>query len=51
MKDELKDYILSRIIIDLSKIKKILDDETNAERNEEAGKAIDQLLAKVREIE
>lgn len=51
MKNELNEYILSRIIIDLSKIKKILEDETNAERNEEAGKAIDELLAKVQEIE
>lgn len=51
MKNELNEYLLSRIIIDLTKIKKILEDDDSPEAKIKSINKIDNLLENIQEIQ
>jgi len=50
MKNELNEYLLSRIIIDLTKIKKILEDGSEQDVVKTANEEIDNLIEKIQDI-
>lgn len=50
MKNELNEYLLSRIIIDLTKIKKILEDCSQPDVIKTANEEIDNLIEKIQDI-
>lgn len=50
MKNELNDYLISRIVIDLTKIKAILEDNSKPDANEMAIEEIDILIQKMQDI-
>tara|TARA_E500000318_G_scaffold86880_1_gene83677 strand:- start:5480 stop:5647 length:168 start_codon:yes stop_codon:yes gene_type:complete len=50
MKNELNEYLLSRIIIDLTKIKKILEDSSQPDVIKTANEEIDNLIEKIQDI-
>lgn len=51
MKNELNEYLLSRIIIDLTKIKKILEDSDSPEAKIKSIDKINNLLVNIQEMQ